>query len=101
MNKGNLREQQAKDNTLTMALFILIAGVCRFIHCGKRLSASTAAATVAGLVNGAGLVMSLLLGIGIFFLLITSLAQLIFKPFVGWWTRGRGGGFGGGSGRWL
>ena len=96
-----LREQQAKDNTLTMALFILIAGIVGSFIVGNRLSASTAAvaATVAGLVNGAGLVMSLLLGVGIFFLLITSLAQLIFQAFLSGGGRGgRGGGFGGGSG---
>ncbi|MBC67951.1 MULTISPECIES: TPM domain-containing protein [unclassified Acinetobacter] len=96
-----LQAQQAKDNTLTMALFILIAGVVGSFIVGKRLSASTAAvaATVAGLVNGAGLVMSLLLGIGIFFLLITSIAQLIFQAFLSGGGRGgSGGGFGGGSG---
>lgn len=96
-----IQAQQAKDNTLTMALFILIAGVVGSFIVGNRLSASTAAvaATVAGLVNGAGLVMSLLLGIGIFFLLITSLAQLIFQAFLSGGGRGGGGGgFGGGSG---
>jgi len=96
-----LQAQQAKDNTLTMALFILIAGVVGSFIVGNRLSASTAAvaATVAGLVNGAGLVMSLLLGIGIFFLLITSLAQLIFQVFLSGGGRGGGGGgFGGGTG---
>lgn len=96
-----LQAQQAKDNTITMALFILIAGVVGSFIVGKRLSASTAAAaaTVAGLVNGAGLVMSLLLGVGIFFLLITSIAQLIFQAFLSGGGRGgSGGGFGGGSG---
>ncbi|NNP77195.1 hypothetical protein A7P54_12310 [Acinetobacter sp. Ac_3412] len=96
-----IQAQQAKDNTLTMALFILIAGVVGSFIVGNRLSASTAAvaATVAGLVNGAGLVMSLLLGVGIFFLLITSLAQLIFQMFLSGGGRGGGGGgFGGGSG---
>lgn len=96
-----LQAQQAKDNTLTMALFILIAGVVGSFIVGKRLSASTAAvaATVAGLVNGVGLVMSLLLGVGIFFLLITSIAQLIFQAFLSGGGRGgSGGGFGGGSG---
>ncbi|ENW94000.1 TPM domain-containing protein [Acinetobacter dispersus] len=96
-----LQAQQAKDNTLTMALFILVAGVVGSFIVGNRLSASTAAvaATVAGLVNGAGLVMSLLLGVGIFFLLITSLAQLIFQMFLSGGGRGGGGGgFGGGSG---
>ncbi|USA52370.1 TPM domain-containing protein [Acinetobacter sp. C32I] len=96
-----IQAQQAKDNTLTMALFILISGVVGSFIVGNRLSASTAAvaATVAGLVNGAGLVMSLLLGVGIFFLLITSLAQLIFQAFLSGGGRGGGsGGFGGGSG---
>ena len=95
-----LREQQAKDNTLTMALFILIAGVVGSFIVGKRLSAATAGvtATAAGLLNGAGLVMSLLLGFGIFFLLITSLAQLIFQAFLSGGGRGGGGGFGGGRG---
>ncbi|WP_418655355.1 TPM domain-containing protein [Acinetobacter higginsii] len=96
-----IQAQQAKDNTLTMALFILVAGVVGSFIVGNRLSASTAAvaATVAGLVNGAGLVMSLLLGVGIFFLLITSLAQLIFQAFLSGGGRGGGGGgFGGGSG---
>ena len=96
-----LQEQQAREKTLSTALFILIAGVIGSLIVGKRLSASTAAgaATVAGLVNGAGLVMSLLLGVGIFFLLITSLAQLIFQAFLSGGGRGgRGGGFGGGSG---
>ncbi|MFV5191304.1 TPM domain-containing protein [Acinetobacter courvalinii] len=95
-----LHAQQAKDNTLMMALFILIAGVVGSFIIGKRLSASTAAvaATVAGLVNGAGLVMSLLLGVGVFFLLITSLAQLIFQMFLSGGGRGGGGGGFGGSG---
>lgn len=95
-----IQAQQAKDNTLTMALFILIAGVIGSFIVGKRLSASTAAvaATVAGLVNGAGILMSLLLGIGIFFLLITSLARLIFQAFLSGGGRGGGGGGFGGSG---
>lgn len=98
-----LHAQQARENTLTMALFILIAGVIGSFIVGNRLSASTAAvaATAAGLVNGAGLVMSLLLGVGIFFLLITSLAQLIFQMFLSGSGRGGGGGgggFGGGGG---
>lgn len=94
-----LHQHQAKENSLSMALFILIAGVVGSLIVGKRLSASTAgvAAAVAGLVNGAGVLMSLLLGIGVFFLLITSLAQLIFQAFLSGGGRG-GGGLGGGSG---
>ncbi|UUM28463.1 TPM domain-containing protein [Acinetobacter colistiniresistens] len=96
-----IQAQQAKGNTLTMALFILIAGVVGSFIVGNRLSAATAGVTAAaaGLLNGAGLVMSLLLGFGIFFLLITSLAQLIFQAFLSGGGRGGGGGgFGGGSG---
>lgn len=83
-------EQQAKQTTLTMALFILVAGVVGSFIVGRPLSASTAgvAAAVAGFVNGAGVVMSLLLGFGIFFLLITSIAQLILQAILS----GAGGG---------
>ncbi|MGE9757384.1 TPM domain-containing protein [Acinetobacter baumannii] len=94
-------EQQAKQTTLTMALFILVAGVVGSFIVGRPLSASTAgvAAAVAGFVNGAGIVMSLLLGFGIFFLLITSIAQLILQAILsGAGGGGRGGGFGGGGG---
>lgn len=94
-------EQQAKQTTLTMALFILVAGIVGSFIVGRPLSASTAgvAAAVAGFVNGAGLVTSLLLGFGIFFLLITSIAQLILQAILsGSGGGGRGGGFGGGGG---
>lgn len=98
------REQEAKSKTLSTALFILIAGAIGSLVVGKRLSASTAAVAgiVAGLVNGAGLITSLLIGGGIFFLLITTLAQTIFQLFLssggGGGRGGRGGGgFGGGG----
>lgn len=98
-----IREQEAKSKTFSTALFILIAGAIGSFVVGKRLSASTAAVagTVAGLVNGAGLITSLLIGGGIFFLLITALAQLIFQMVLagaGRGGRGSGGGFGGGGG---
>lgn len=95
-----LHEQQAKQKTLSTALFILIAGIVGSFVVGKRLSASTAAVagTVAGLVNGAGLVTSLLIGGGIFFLLITTLAQTIFQLFLASSSSGRGGRGGGGFG---
>lgn len=95
-----LHEQQAKQKTLSIALFILIAGIVGSFIVGKRLSASTAAVagTVAGLVNGAGLVTSLLIGGGIFFLLITALAQTIFQLFLASSGSGRGGRGGGGFG---
>lgn len=95
-----LHEQQAKQKTLSTALFILIAGIIGSFVVGKRLSASTAAVagTVAGLVNGAGLLTSLLIGGGIFFLLITALAQTIFQLFLASSGGGRGGRGGGGFG---
>lgn len=94
-----LQEQQAKEKTFTAALLILIAGIVGSYIVGRRLSAATAAAagTAAGLVNGTGLFTSLLIGGGIFFLLITALAQLIFQTLLSS-GRGRGGGSGGGGG---
>jgi uncharacterized protein len=96
-----LHEQQAKEKTFSTAIFILIAGIIGSYIVGKRLSAATAAVagTVAGLVNGAGLLTSLLIGGGIFFLLITALAQMIFQAFLsgGGGRGGSGGGFGGGG----
>lgn len=94
-----LHEQQAKEKTFSTALFILVAGIIGSFIVGKRLSASTAAVAgfAAGLVNGAGLVTSLLIGGGIFFLLITAIAQTIFQMFLSS-GGGRGGGFGGGRG---
>ncbi|OTG81420.1 hypothetical protein B9T33_07070 [Acinetobacter sp. ANC 5054] len=98
-----LHEQQAQEKTLTTALIILVVGIFASFIVGKRLSASTAAVagTVAGLVNGAGLLTSLLMGGAIFFLLITAIAQTIFQMFlaggVGRGGRSGGGGFGGGG----
>lgn len=94
-----LHEQQAKEKTFNTALFILIAGIIGSFVVGKRLSASTAAVagTVAGLVNGAGLLTSLLIGGGIFFLLITTIAQVLFQAILSG-SGGRGGGSGGGFG---
>jgi len=93
-----LHEQQAKERTFNMGLVILIAGIFGSFIVGNRLSASTAgvAAVAAGLVNGAGVVTSLLLGFGIFFLLITSIAQTILHLFIA--SRGGGGGGRGGFG---
>lgn len=97
-----LHQQQAQQKTWGTVLFILIAGVIGSYVVGNRLSAATAgvAATVAGIVNGIGLFSSLLLGVGIFILLISSVAQLIFQLFLSGAGRGsgRGGGFGGGGG---
>ena len=98
-----LQEQEAKDRTLTTAMVILVIGIFASFIVGNRLSAAVAGvtATAAGLIYGSGIVMSLVLGFGIFFLLITSLAQLIFQMFLSGGGRGGssgGGGFGGGGG---
>ena len=97
-----IKEQEAKDRTMTTAMVILIIGIFASFMIGNRLSASVAGvtATAAGLIYGAGIVTSVLLGVGIFFLLITSLAQLIFQMFLSGGGRGGGGGggFGGGGG---
>jgi uncharacterized protein len=102
--------QKANESTLTMVMFIVVAGVIGSMIFGKKLSASTAAVagTAAGLLNGMGLIASIMIGAGVFFLLITSLAQLILQAFLqgggrsGGGGRGRGGsgggGFGGGGG---
>lgn len=96
-----IQEQEAKDRTMTTAIIILIVGIFASFIIGNRLSASVAGVTAfaAGLIYGSGILMSLVLGFGIFFLLITSLAQLIFQMFLSGGGRGgsSGGGFGGGG----
>ena len=101
------KAQQASQATFGAVIFIIIAGVVASMIFGKKLSAATAAVagTAAGLVNGMGLIASLMIGIGIFFVLITSLAQLLLYAFASGAGRGGGGrggfgsgGFGGGGG---
>lgn len=95
--------QKASKATFSSVLFIIVAGVIGSMIFGRKLSAATAAVagTAAGLVNGLGLVASLMIGVGIFFLLVTSIAQLILHAFLAGGGRGGGsgrGGFGGGFG---
>lgn len=99
--------QKASQATLSAVIFIVIAGVIGSMMFGRKLSAATAAVagTAAGLVNGLGLIASLMIGIGVFFVLITSLAQLVLHAFIAGAGRGGsgrggfgGGGFGGGGG---
>ena len=99
--------QKASKATFSSVLFIIVAGVVGSMIFGRKLSAATAAVagTAAGLVNGMGLIASLMIGAGVFFLLVTSLAQLILHAFMAGGGRGgsgRGGfggsGFGGGGG---
>ncbi|MCK8639825.1 TPM domain-containing protein [Acinetobacter schindleri] len=95
------KAQQASQATFGTVIFIIIAGVVASMIFGKKLSAATAAVagTAAGLVNGMGLIASLMIGIGVFFVLITSLAQLLLYAFASGAGRGGGGrgGFGGGG----
>lgn len=95
------KAQQASQATFGAVIFIIIAGVVASMIFGKKLSAATAAVagTAAGLVNGMGLITSLMIGIGVFFVLITSLAQLLLYAFASGTGRGGGGrgGFGGGG----
>lgn len=97
-----IQAQEAKDRTLTTAMIILVVGIFASFIIGNRLSAAVAGvtATAAGLIYGSGVVMSLILGFGVFFLLITSLAQLILQMFLSGGGRGggSGGSFGGGGG---
>lgn len=96
-----IKAQEAKDRTLTTTMIILIIGVFASFIVGNRLSASVAGVTAAaaGMIYGSGIVMSLVLGFGVFFLLITSIAQLLFQMFASGGGRGGGGGgFGGGGG---
>lgn len=93
--------QKASKATFSSVLFIIVAGVVGSMIFGRKLSAATAAVagTAAGLVNGMGLIASLMIGAGVFFLLVTSLAQLILHAFMAGGGRGGGGrgGFGGGG----
>ncbi|MEN8425572.1 TPM domain-containing protein [Acinetobacter schindleri] len=95
------KAQQASQATFGTVIFIIIAGVVASMIFGKKLSAATAAVagTAAGLVNGMGLIASLMIGISVFFVLITSLAQLLLYAFASGAGRGGGGrgGFGGGG----
>ena len=95
------KAQQASQATFGTVIFIIIAGVVGSMIFGRKLSAATAAVAgiAAGLVNGMGLIASLMIGIGVFFVLITSLAQLLLYAFASGTGRGGGGrgGFGGGG----
>src|SRR5690606_3086103 len=92
-----LKAQYAKEKTFNTVLFILIAGVIGSFIIGNRLSASVAGVTAfaASMIYGSGILISLIVGIGIFFLLFTSIAQLIFQAFLSGGGRGGSGGRGG------
>ena len=95
-----LHEQQAIDKTITAIIVILIVGMIASAFVGKRLSSSVAGVTAvaAGLIYGVGIIMSIVIGLAVFFLLVTSLLQLILMAFASGSSGGSGGGSGGGFG---
>ena len=99
-----LEEQHARSRTFNAVLIILIVGILASYILGNQITAAVAGVTsfAAGLIFGSGFLVSLLIGFGVFFLLVTSIAQFIFHNFAaGGGGRGggrSGGGFGGGGG---
>ena len=97
-------QQQARtQNSLIILIVLCLGGIFAAMFLGKSLSATIAGAVGIGwgLFSGLGLIGSLLLGGGVFFLLISSIAQMILSGFMrggGGFGGGRGGGFGGGGG---
>ncbi|WOE31076.1 TPM domain-containing protein [Acinetobacter sp. SAAs470] len=92
-----LLEKQNREYLRNAVGIILLLGILASFWVGNRLSSATAgvAGVVAGLVYGMGILSSLLIGIVVFFLLITSIAQTVFQLLLT--MIGRGGGSGGGS----
>ena len=96
--------QQARmQNSLIILIVLCLGGIFAAMFLGKSLSATIAGAVGIGwgLFSGLGLIGSVLLGGGVFFLLISSIAQIILSGFMrggGGFGGGRGGGFGGGGG---
>ena len=96
--------QQARmQNSLIILVVLCLGGIFAAMFLGKSLSATIAGAVGIGwgLFSGLGFIGSVLLGGGVFFLLISSIAQIILSGFMrgggGFGGGGRGGGFGGGS----
>lgn len=114
------RQAEAMQHGFVALIVLALLGMFAGMLLGRPLSASVAgiAGVVWGLFSGLGILASLLLGGAVFFLLITSLAQLILQGFLqvggrggsgsgglggsGGGYRGGGGSFGGGgaSGSW-
>ncbi len=96
--------QQARmQNSLIILVVLCLGGIFAAMFLGKSLSATIAGAVGIGwgLFSGLGFIGSILLGGGVFILLISSIAQIILSGFMrggGGFGGGRGGGFGGGGG---
>ena len=101
-------EQKAKDKIMSTGLVLFFIGTFASMAVGKKVSAATSGVTgfAAGMIYGSGFITSLLVGFGLFFLIVTPLAQLILQAVLsgrGGGGGGRGGGssggYGGGGGR--
>ena len=96
------QESQARENSFSRAFIILVIAVLASAVVGKRLAGVGAgvAGVVSGLLAGSGLLMSLMMGLVLFFLIISSVAQTLGHVVLsssGGGRRGGGGGFGGGG----
>ena len=101
--QADAAQQAHMQNSLIILVVLCLGGIFAAMFLGKSLSASIAGAVGVGwgLFSGLGLIGSVLLGGGVFFLLISSIAQMILSGFMrggGGFGGGRGGGFGGGGG---
>lgn len=102
-----LKAEQATSKMINTALVIFLIGTFASMFIGRRISAATSAVTVfaAGMIYGTGFIMSIVIGLGLFFVIITPLAQLILQSVLSGGGRGGGGsgrgggGFSGGGGR--
>lgn len=92
------RQQGATNSLGLLGIMIAIFATFASLIIGRKLAALGAgmAGTALGLMSGSGLVTSLLLGMGLFILILSSIAQLILQLFFSG-ARIGGGGFGGGG----
>ncbi|WP_227510366.1 TPM domain-containing protein [Acinetobacter equi] len=92
-----LLEKEGRERIFEGTLIILLVGIVASYAIGNRLSATLAGCVgmIMGLINGIGILSSILLGFGIFFLLITAIAHTLFKIILS--ALSKGGGSGGGS----
>ena len=100
--QADAAQQARTQNSLIILIVLCLGGIFAAMFLGKSLSATIAGAVGIGwgLFSGLGLIGSVLLGGGVFFLLISSIAQIILSGFMrggGGFGGGRGGGFGGGG----
>ncbi len=95
-----MQKEQAQGKIFNTAIIIFIIGAFASMFIGKRISAATAGVTgfAAGLIYGSGIIYSIFIGFGLFFLIVTPLAQFILQVLMSGGGRGGGGGGRGGGG---